>query len=271
MLTFMVSGDLWSQYLYETGIIELQPNQIKVAQEALIRFSGSETYVQKWKDGELDYKDQYIIDQNARLFNVKYAEKLPSHKIKLIADIVNMPEIELEAEVWAEAQQILDDEVGTVWQDYMDDTLPPSANVAYIEEQLIKFIGSETLLLKWKNNQLTAKDSELISTNILSYIETFGVELADIWFLPTSNLTNSEWQRAVSLAENEIGDLWIHAKDFPFGIRSDEEQSELRYMSKRMFGNEEVWEKLIWKGQVRDQLIADTIVFMSNFTETSGI
>ena len=115
LLTFMVSGDLWSQYLYGDGIIELQPNQIKVAEEALIRFTGSETYLQKWKDGELDYKDQYIIDQNARLFNVKYAEKLPSHKIKLIADIVNMPEIELEAEVWAEALQILNNEVGTVW------------------------------------------------------------------------------------------------------------------------------------------------------------
>ena len=45
----------------------------------------------------------------------------------------------------------------------------------------------------------------------------------------------------------------------------------MRYMSKRMFGNEDVWEKLIWKGQVRDQLIADTVVFMSNYTETSGI
>ena len=75
----------------------------------------------------------------------------------------------------------------------MDDNLPPSANVGYIEEQLVKFIGSESLLLKWKNNQLTAEDSELISTNIISYVETFEVELADIWFLPTSTLTNSEW------------------------------------------------------------------------------
>ena len=75
----------------------------------------------------------------------------------------------------------------------MDDNLPPSANVGYIEEQLVKFIGSESLLLKWKNNQLTAEDSELIRTNIISYVETFEVELADIWFLPTSTLTNSEW------------------------------------------------------------------------------
>ena len=68
-----------------------------------------------------------------RLFNVRYQDKLESYKIELVADILKMPDSELPAEVWTEAQEILDDEIGTIWRDYINDSLSGRADIQYIE------------------------------------------------------------------------------------------------------------------------------------------
>lgn len=44
-----------------------------------------------------------------------------------------MPDSELPAEVWTEAQEILDDEIGTIWRDYINDSLSGRVDIQYIE------------------------------------------------------------------------------------------------------------------------------------------
>ena len=119
-----------------------------------------------------------------------------------------MPDSELPAEVWTEAQEILDDEIGTIWRDYINDSLSGSADIQYIEAQLTEFVGSEELLQKWRDNELDYEETELLSQNILIYISTHQTSEAAIWFLPSSTITNAQWARAAELAELEIGDLW---------------------------------------------------------------
>ena len=152
---------------------------------------------------------------------------------------------------------------------------------------MTELAGSKDNLEQWINGKLTKEglvvgtdDAEIavidavtqtIDASIIDFIDKYITEtnayddsikltidpIADIFFLKGTSLKYSEWAEAKIIANFLTEDLWDNALEFTYGHRPTSEVAQLQKLSFELFGDEEVWESLIFRGQMPDWFFAD--------------
>ena len=159
---------------------------------------------------------------------------------------------------------------------------------------MTELAGSKDNLEQWVNGKLTKEglvvgtdDAEIavidavtqtIDASIVDFIDKYITEtnaydesikltidpIADIYFLKGTSLKYSEWAEAKIIANFLTEDLWDNALEFTYGHRPTSEVAQLQKLSFELFGDEEVWDELIFRGQMPDWFFADLIKFTDN-------